>query len=579
MLKRLLSVILTLLMICPLVACNMFEHNYEKDYKQVIAVIKKFDEKSGFSYPGKNIYKYELINTLNANISSIQQAGGLTAEMTDTLLKQLVTRELVLIDFDRQLAVGEMKWRDTDEDRTDSNKVLELAYNMIDSKIKEFKTATLKEKGYDTSEFNDTVASTEPISTTYPIKEEEKDDEEELPQTEVYTLDKAHWPGFYGDEDDKSLGREAMRRFLADLKNNREEDYRVTKEDKKKFKDDDALVEKIINEQGIEYVYPRLNELYYIQMTYMKSAVEQVKIDKIKNKIEKVTVSDTEVEDEYKALYSSQETAYKPIISQQTGNVDISAYNKAMDDGTVNVLYHPSSNYFYVKHILLPFSDAQRNQVTQYGKSAAKPTAIDIKNYRNELVKEIVVYPHKNGENDYSKPTTVDKVFSEVKSAMASAEKSGNVKDAERIFDDLIYKYNTDSGIFNNPKGYAEVVNLDGAQEKYMPEFATAARDLYNNYKVGQVLPTYAVTEYGVHIMYFASKTTGSIANPKKVEIMDYQTPGEYKTIFEILKYELTTTKTDTAYTNWENKTVSVYLNEKKVYEKFEKRYKDLYGE
>ena len=147
-------------------------------------------------------------------------------------------------------------------------------------------------------------------------------------------------------------------------------------------------------------------------------------------------------------------------------------------------------------------------------------------------------------------------------------------KEAERLFDEFTYKYNTDPGAFGTGKAYAVKKNDDKEHSNYMVEFYDGAMELYNNYQVGEVLPHYVVTDYGVHIMYFSQKVVpGTIRS-----LGDYLTPAGYETVRDSFEEAIRTNKENSAFTSWQNERITYYQNEdnNKVH-KYAKRYKSLY--
>ncbi len=582
MLKKIIGIILTMTLgITVLAGCNLFEENTRKNYMQIVASIDSVEETQKidgkdvtFKSEPKNIYKYELVSYLNQNGSNLIQQGMTLEQVVEYCVESLVTQELVFIEADRKIAFGEIDWRDgkkdyesdngeTVKDYTDVNRIKELVYDAIDSTLVNVRNEILTERGDELPKIENSAVDSE---TTYPVKPEEDDDEDEtVREEEAFEPDKARFPGYYGDSDTKALGRETMRRFIQLLRDNTdpENNFSVTADDQAKFRQDDEKINKVINEQGIEYVYGMIYETHYINVLLKRNAERQVKLERLQNHItEGVTVTAKDVQDSYNALIKSQELLYG----------DLSQFKTAIKDGKEEILYFPTSKYFYVKHILLPFSEEQTARLTAK-KNSGKYTDAEIKAFRDGLVAETVVYPHLNGENDMSKPMTVEQVWTQIKSAMKTVENSA--KEAERLFDDYIYLYNTDSGIFNNAKGYVVEKELESDEtETYMQEFADGARELKNNsnYKVGMLLDYYVVTDYGVHIMYYANDT---VAGERK-DLSDWQTPGEYKQYYEILEETIKSDKESKEFEKWRSERITYYQKIKPIYTTYENRYQDL---
>lgn len=585
MLKKIIGVILTLTLgFTVLAGCNLFEQNTRKNYMQVVATIDSVEEtrKVGgkdiaFKSDKKDIYKYELVSYFNQNAQDLIQNQNKTVEAAvNACMENLITQELIFIEADRMIAFKEIEWRDgeieilgddgeleTVTDYTDYNRIKELVYDAIDSSLTTIRNEILSERGDDLPAVDSATVDNE---TTYPVKEDEKaENDETIRETEPFVPDTARFPGYYGDADTKALGRETMRRFIELLRRNTlaENNYSVTADDEKKFREDDEKINKVINEQGIESVYGMIFDTHYINVLLTRNAERQVKLERIQNYISgRVTVSAKEVQDSYNAKVESQKLLY----------ADESGFSSAIKGGEEDILYFPNSRYFYVKHILLPFSDEQKASLTAY-KNAGTHSDAEIKAYRDALVAEIKAYPHLNGEDDLSRPMTVDRIWTQIRSAMKAAEADPYV--AERLFDDFIYLYNTDPGAFTSKKGYVlESELLEGESETYMKEFAEGGRKLKNDpkYRPGMILDEYVVTDYGVHIMYYVQDTvSGEIKDPS-----DWQTPARYKTYYDVIEESIKTKKENDEFKKWSDNRITYYQNIKPIYTIYAKRFKDL---
>ena len=148
-------------------------------------------------------------------------------------------------------------------------------------------------------------------------------------------------------------------------------------------------------------------------------------------------------------------------------------------------------------------------------------------------------------------------------------------QDAERRFESLIFKYNTDPGIFNNVNGYGmQYTPKDLTASGYMPEFTQAAFDLYKQKVLGATKE--AITDYGVHVLMLSS-------------IVEYGTRelGDYTSVFkdglhdttyqQALEKELLTKKKSEAFTNYQNQILKQLSREWEAQiTLYEKRYKSL---
>ncbi len=556
-----LSVVLAGSLLC---GCTFFSHDNERDMRQVVAYVEAYDiensvrdESDGtrvvtYHTTAKDIYKQDLVDYINNNYESFSQSYPDDPEgLVKYALSMLVNIELVENEVDALIDAGLIEWG-----LTEQNSIKREVYGVIDTSLTRIKNEILDERDNPSIETEgDSDPSTE---TTYPVKPDEEN-EDEVRDTEEWAPDLSRYPGLNGDEEERSLGREAMRRFISLIKERTDGDFRATSEDRQKFKEDAENIDAVINTKGIEQVYPMIGSTHMIYYLSGKSLERSQKIRSMQSYLtDNVTVDPSEVIKSYNSTLASQRSAFTANVSE---------YDTAMK-GDTTVLYHPNTNYFYVKHILLPFSDEQKAELTEY-KERINVSKDDITAFRDRLAEGIVCYPHVDGEDDKSRPMTVSQVMNDVRSKMLRL--SSNVKEADLAFDDLIYLYNTDPGAFGNNKGYVVKYKLDeGESETYMQEFADAAREMRDTLGVGQVYGEPVVTDYGVHIMYLASVTKMGA-----VPLYGYTTPGEVETYYDVIEEPIRSARENTVYQNWENNVLS--YNYKRHSTQYEKRFSDLW--
>lgn len=564
MFKRIIISILTIVMASTLLTgCTFFSHNTERDYKQIIATVEAYDIVNSvrdendetkivtYTTQKKDIYKLDLIEYVNNNGTSLSQQYSDAESLYKAAVDMLVNTELVINEVDALIDAGLIEWG-----LTETNTVKQNLYSMIDSTIMTIKNNILDEHGEQgiTTEGDEDVST----DTTYPVKPEQDEDDDDVRDTEEWQPDGSRNPYSGSTNTDLSLGKEALTRFVNLLNERVEDDFRVTEEDQKKFDEDNEKIKNIIETQGYEHVYPMLASTHLIWYISGKQVERSQKIRALQKYLtDSVTVSDEEVQKSYTDTLTSQRSEYTD---------DLSKFDSAISGGSSTILYYPNTNYFYVKHILLPFSDEQKAYLTEYKKTHGKAES---EAERDRLVDSIVCYPHVAGEDDKSRPMTVAQVYDKVKSVMGRL--AGNLQAADLAFDDLIYDYNTDPGAFDNNQGYVVKYKLnDGESETYMQEFADGARYMYDNQYVGQVCDHLVVTDYGVHIMYFASTTRVG-----EVGINSYTTPGKLETYYDVLEEPIRTARENNEYTKWENRVLTA--NYKSHATLYEKRYKNLW--
>lgn len=593
MLKRILVTILTFtLAACMLLGCSFFSHDNERDMQQQVAVVKAYtitntvlnDAGVGREYEyttqKKIIYKQDLLEYVNSNYSSLASSFSSAEELYKYCVRMLINTEIVTNEVDALIDCGVVKWG-----MTEQNEIRKSVYNIIDNTLFTLKNEILAER--DMEQLTQIAEDTSTSSTTYPVKPDatEEDDDEynqavDTEDTEVWMPERSSWPGVTGDSDSRSLDRQAMTRFIALIKSRVDGDFRLEKADRKwlKNKIDAELkaIDKLIDTQGIEAVYPKIgeysypmkdstNEFGYIMYYLSGQNLERSqKITAMQDYLtDRVTVQYDEVVKSFNATLNEQRKEY---------DEDISAYDSAMSSGNT-ILYHANSNYFYVKHILLPFSEEQTEALEDFEYRADIANLQEdekkekVEAFRDSLVESIVCYPHVDGEDDKTRPMTVDEVMAHVRSVMTPL--AANVKRANEAFNDLIYLYNTDPGAFGNDKGYVVKYKLDdGERETYMQEFADAAREMRETLEVGQVYSKLVVTDYGVHIMYLSS-----VVNKGAVSINDATSPDGSQTYYDLLEEPIKNARESASYTEWQNNILTYNYN------KYSKMYTDNFSD
>lgn len=587
--KKIVCILLSLAFAFGMTGCALFEHNYEKDYQQVIAkiapitetrdVLQKHEDGTPqtdadgneiykevtFTTEEQVIYKSELISLANSQLSSLlQNNNGMSVQDgVEQLFEQLILQKLVVNEADFSIAFGEIEWGITED-----NTVRKSIYNSIDAQLVALRNEIREERGEETADTSN--SDNQENETTYPVPDGEE--AEDVKDTEKWEPEISRYPGLYGDSNAISLDNQAMARFVQLLKDNTESDFRVTSEQKKTFDGEFKEIDNIVNTKGWAYVYPYLGDTAVVEWLLGVNVRNNLKLTLLQQYLtESVTASDSDVLDKFESLKSEQKTSY---------DSDYSAYKTAITStsSTTPVLYFPDSNYFYVKHILIPFSDAQKAELEAY-KNDKTHTKAEIEAFRKQMVNGIVAYAHKDGEDDKSRAYTADEIYKEVVNTMARY--AGNPYEAERKFDEYIYKFNTDPGAFGNAKGYALPYKLaEGETDTYMAEFAAGGRKLYEEYEVGDVLNEQVVTDYGVHIMYFAGKTTQGF-----VRLTDGESPARYQTYYDIIKSLQETTLQNSRFSEWQQTRIAYYnklstddIAEKdRVIVRYPKRFDDLY--
>ncbi|MDR0426116.1 MAG: peptidyl-prolyl cis-trans isomerase [Clostridiales bacterium] len=601
-------VLCAVMSVTVLTGCSLFVYNQGRDYNQVVAVIDPipvYDNASGQTYTPerREIKKYELINAVNNQSSNITAETDI-AKFVDDCLNSIIISQLVLNEAKAARAFNQITWGQYQE-----NEIKKGIFSTIDNELKSIKNEILEGRGQaGTNETRVEEAAAAAGNTTYQTKEETlvgrydhytraelieeaegridadngfRDDAAgretlkvrvredysnrkivkllenyDKQNVEKWTPSELRYPGLYGTPEAKSLEKEAMLQFLNELETMFDDDFRLTKQQKKDFLQELKNLRKTADTTGVPYAYAAMGDTafmdYLVGENYKNSLMIQLLQESITDSVD---VTDSDVQGYYDALLTEQRGKYAAS----------SAYESDMSGGTVDpVLVFPNDNLYFVKQILIPFSDELTAELNAYKASPAygRDGEAGLKAKKAELAKKITSYEHRDGE-DYGNAKTIQDISAEITRVINGAN---SLYAKERAFDDLVYKYNTDPGIFGRTYGYS-VKNTRGELDndgkpvldtQYMAEFSDAARALFESGEIGDISP-WAVTDYGVHILYLSKRVS---AAGEELALSAYETPAAYKTVFDKLSEKKLNERINAEFKRWEQEKTEPYLGE-----------------
>lgn len=517
--------------------------------------------------PERKIYKTELANYINNYLSTYVNSLNYSVEDTVNLLLDaiIVSRGLMINESWKFFISGKIPFT-----QADVNYIEQSVYESIDSELRTLQETILEEKDLDVPDYDAEDTDGTDSETTYPVAPEENSDAEvednynEKPWSIADEENMNRWPGKVGDDERISLELEAMRRLLIQYENNIDADFRMTDEQKARAKKDIEDLREIQNTQGIEYVYSKIGTTFIADYFYRSDILNSYVTSKVESYIKDelsgyVTVTPEEIQDAYEDNLKNQKQSYDENISN---------YDTAIDNGD-SIYYHPDpKRYFFVKHILVQFSDEQKKHLEEFNRNP-NYTVEEQTAERNRLAEEIKIYAHKDGEDDTSRAYSVKEVFNEINAAVSKY--SANPLLAVKEFDKLIYKYNQDPGSFSKTGGYA-VKTVDNGDDQWVAEFAKAARELDAAGKVGALYAEPIVTDYGVHFMIYLGRFDKSVMAPS-----DYVDLIRSETFEEKIRNDIFTAKTNNEYTKWQQQNVYKMLDDESVVKIYKDVFKDFY--
>lgn len=346
----------------------------------------------------------------------------------------------------------------------------------------------------------------------------------------------------------EAVSREAYTRYVKQLQDNAKAEGASTKEADVLRAEEDRLIDAYTRSRYFEIFEDWYNKYYNFTFDGENYVLNEDVVERVL--------------DTFKQEYEAQEAMYKN---------NKSAYHSAMGgDDISKVYYHHSDEYVYVSHILLKFSDAQVAEIKELDKKLSKKL-ISQERY-DELVQDIanrtVVTYEIDGQTYTSTAINVyERINGYVNRGADAVEKA-------KLFNDMIYLYNDDEGIMN--KDFAYVVNLDTTvTDKMVKPFADKAREMHNTGNIGD-MSDMVITEYGVHIMFYAGNAESVVSDINSLTFADLINTktqlSSDKSLFDIIYDGISTEAYDTSSTNYLRD-----IKEAVSIEYFLNTYKDLY--
>ena len=181
--------------------------------------------------------------------------------------------------------------------------------------------------------------------------------------------------------------------------------------------------------------------------------------------------------------------------------VSSSQYDTDILEDVSNIDYFINSDYFYVNHILLKYDESSTEQIENLEKALENGTITE-KQYEDALEVEAEKIKAKNIQTGESTSLSPMDIYNQLQSKMTGVSDDKKTE----IFQDYIYTYNEDTGNMNAE--YCYVIGKDNSQ--MVESFTETSRELWDNGNGEYGSIGYCVSEYGVHIIFYA----GVITNP-----------------------------------------------------------------
>lgn len=547
MLKKLLSLIFAIFVsVSVLAGCNLIQINSSKYYNQTVVEVVFEDSKKTFTMK-------DLLTAYNNYGNQYMQNGSSAEEAVKSTVDTMIDRAL-LVDAIKAMPNMALTNAELQQLKRDT-------YSNINSTLAEIESQVLIdwkldfEDGESTAEEDNSLrAKYTPYEPTVVIGDNGQLTRVIAPNTNV---DESNAGEFVQNITNPKVSAEAWKRYTNALL-------------------DTAKAEGIKNKTVTQLFNREVERIYRI-------LEENKYIEKFQNEFSNsLSVDSDMVVNRYIDLVKRDYFKYEN---------NSKAYHAAMRSDAKGVYYHPQSEqntYLNVTHILVKLSEEQNQEIVEL-KNKLNANVIgqsEYDYYLNQIKQRTQVsYQLENGD---IKQTSIYNVYNEVEQSVNAFRKNTQlgITNRAKAFNELIYKYNDDTGIMN--ADFAYVVNLteiNGQSDIMIEEFTKAARELHTNTNKGAgsisdlVFAEFTEGEFGFHIIMNLGVVQNlvpySVINNTSWEKLYQKTtqPGIEKTLFHVLYDELVSDQTSVRTTE----IVSEVKQTIKVINKYESRYKGLW--
>lgn len=489
-----------------LAGCNLVKVNTEVYYSQIVAEVV-------FQNQTKTFTMKELLNAYNSYGYQYVDNGSTVEEAVKSTMDTMINRAILVQELKKQITLSDPEiqelWRET--------------FSNVNKSILGIEEEIVAQWELGVEDGEDNKTETKPLRDAYkPFEATYELKNGSLVRVVTPTqIDPTPAGSFVQTITDVKISKEALKRYTQTLRD-------AAKLEGKTNQTDQELLQEEINR-----VYSVLEENKYIskfQEDYLNST----------------SVTTQEVVSRYKDLV--RRDYFKYATNQK-------AYFTDMRSDSTKVYYHPETNKFLnVTHILVKLSAQQNAQIGELEKQLkANSITKEVYETRLQTIKDATMVKYNNEEGDVLQKS-LHSVYNEVESAVnqySNLTETGFTLRAQ-AFNDMLYKYNDDTGIMN--RDFAYVVNLtdeEGFDNIMIPEFTNASRELHTNSSKGKgsisdlVFAEFADGEFGFHIIMNLG-VVENLVSYQNLNNITWQAlynqktqPSSNKSIFDLIYAEL----------------------------------------
>lgn len=538
-----------------LTGCNLFPTN-QANY--LSAPIVTFQTAEGENI---KIDKEDLITAFNSYGAELVNSYGYSIQdAIDATIEVLINREVMLLEAERTITLG----------NGDLNEIWDDAYDTIISNLSTYEELVIEQWKLNVPSTLDEEEESETAYTPYKPQAEIdlQDGKYVIKLLNTNTSTDQNVDLYYNEGEEitslvktvndrlnnstnKDVLTEAKRQYVEALKESEEGRNLSTNSDE-------------VFAREVERIYEAVKDNKYIELYSEKLQGD--------NDISNITLSQV-----LRKLTADMLSSYTKYTLNAT------QFDTDMLDSRENVDYVVNNNYFYVNHILLKYDESSTTYLDEL-ETLYKNGTISEKAYNDALEVEAEKIKATNIQTGKETNLSPMDIYNELVGLMTG--KSDEAK--TQIFKDYIYTYNEDTGNMN--ADYCYVIGKDSS--RMVDTFTETSRKLWDNGKGEYGAIDYCVSEYGVHIIFYAGPVTNAftISDPDNfnlntdnidelTEIVNtlkntYLNAFNNKTLFDKVYEELATD----SYTIFETMNLDVLKKEIKNLTIHISNYQDLLG-
>ena len=538
-----------------LTGCNLFPTN-QANY--LSAPIVTFQTAEGENI---KIDKEDLITAFNSYGAELVNSYGYSIQdAIDATIEVLINREVMLLEAERTITLG----------NGDLNEIWDDAYDTIISNLSTYEELVIEQWKLNVPSTLDEEEESETAYTPYKPQAEIdlQDGKYVIKLLNTNTSTDQNVDLYYNEGEEitslvntvnerlnnstnKDVLTEAKRQYVEALKESEEGRNLSTNSDE-------------VFAREVERIYEAVKDNKYIELYSEKLQGD--------NDISNITLSQV-----LRKLTADMLSSYTKYTLNAT------QFDTDMLDSRENVDYVVNNNYFYVNHILLKYDESSTTYLDEL-ETLYKNGTISEKAYNDALEVEAEKIKATNIQTGKETNLSPMDIYNELVGLMTG--KSDEAK--TQIFKDYIYTYNEDTGNMN--ADYCYVIGKDSS--RMVDTFTETSRKLWDNGKGEYGAIDYCVSEYGVHIIFYAGPVTNAftISDPDNFNLntdnMDelteivntlkntYLNAFNNKTLFDKVYEELATD----SYTIFETINLDVLKKEIKNLTIHISNYQDLLG-